>query len=217
MDPAQVARLYTKSNVAYMRFVRLFLYPRGVRQYFRKSSLLYPGQRVLDAGCGAGVVSFALREALASRGFSAGPIDAFDLTPAMLERFARSSADIGMPDLQMLQANVLSLETLPDGWSGYDLVVSSAMLEYVPAEQLVAALTGLRERIAHGGSIVIFISRLNWLNRPLIRAWWHANLYTADELRQRFDAAGFSDVRFGRFPAPYGYLAAWGHVVEARA
>lgn len=214
--PSEVARLYTDSNAAYLRFVRAVLYPQGIRAYFMASPLVRAGQYVLDAGCGTGIVSFALREALAARGLSAGPIDAFDLTPAMLAMFSESMAASGTEDIRMVQSDVLSLDSLPAGWSGYDLIVSSGMLEYLLSDRLAAALSSLRERLGPDAMLVVFITRRNWLTRPLIGSWWHANLYSEGELRERFTAAGFSEIAFSGFPGPYRYLGAWGHVIEAR-
>jgi len=52
--------------------------------------------RILDAGCGTGITTLALLSALESRGVPAGAIDAFDLTPAMLERFRATLANSGI-------------------------------------------------------------------------------------------------------------------------
>jgi hypothetical protein len=49
----------------------------------RRSHLLRAGLRVLDAGCGFGMVTFAFLEALRERNLDYETIDAFDLTPAM--------------------------------------------------------------------------------------------------------------------------------------
>jgi SAM-dependent methyltransferase len=213
-SPAQVADLYTKSTGSYPRFVRAILYPQGIRAYLRGSAALRDRMRVLDAGCGTGIVTFALRDALAARGFSATSIDAFDLTPAMLDVFRSATARRGV-DVRIAQADVLELDTLPDDWRGHDLIVSSAMLEYVEPDRLTDALAGLRERLAPGGRIVVFITRDNWLTRPMIGAWWRSNVYSEADLHDRFEAAGYSSVTFGSFPGAFRYLSIWGHVIEA--
>ena len=66
------ARLFTDYHERYVRFVRFFRYPEGLRRYFLASQLLRPDLRVLDAGCGTGIVTLALRHALLCRGFGAG-------------------------------------------------------------------------------------------------------------------------------------------------
>jgi ubiquinone/menaquinone biosynthesis C-methylase UbiE len=80
-DPA---RLYAERADGYVRFVRSVGYPAGLRAWFRESPLLRTGQRLLDAGCGTGFATLALRDALVRRGLEPGTLHAFDLTPAML-------------------------------------------------------------------------------------------------------------------------------------
>ncbi len=67
------------------------------------STLLRSGLRILDAGCGSGIITLALREALLTRGCSLGPIHCFDLTAAMLEQFrgtriAQKYSGVGLYD-----------------------------------------------------------------------------------------------------------------------
>lgn len=118
--------------------------------------------------------------------------------------------------MELAQADVLELTRLPDSWLGYDLVVSASMLEYLPRSRLSSALGGIRSLLKEGGSAVVFVTRRNWLTRPLIGRWWRSNLYARAELDRAFRSAGFSSVAFGRFPPAFRYLALWGHVVEAR-
>jgi hypothetical protein len=89
------------------------------------------------------------------------------------------------------------------------------MLEYLPRARLSAGLSGLRACLKDGGSLVLFITRRNWLTRPVIGRWWQSNLYTASELGQAFREAGFASATFGRFPPRFRHLALWGHIVEA--
>ncbi|HEB89195.1 MAG TPA: class I SAM-dependent methyltransferase [Deltaproteobacteria bacterium] len=182
-----------------------------------RSPALHPDLRILDAGCGTGVTTFALHAALEARGLSARRIDAFDLTPAMLERFRIRLASAEIEDVHLMQANVLDLETLPEDWKGYDVVITASMLEYIPRSDLARALGGLRRRLREGGTLHLFITRNNFLMRPLIQRWWSANLYTREELRGALEEAGFVEFGFGHFPFPHRHLDLWGHVVRARA
>ncbi len=209
-------RLYTERKRRYVRFVNSVGYPQGIRACFLGSPLLRSDLHVLDAGCGTGIVLLALRDALLSRGFQPGILQGFDLTPKMLEGFRETLRRREIDSVNLVQADVLQLTTLPHGWDNFDLIVSSGMLEYLPRTSLVDALSGLRSRLNDIGSLLLFISRRSWLMKPLIGRWWDANLYHTAELEKSLRLAGFSSIEFGAFPTPYRYLSLWGHVVEAR-
>ena len=208
--------MFTERSGSYVRFIRSVRYPQGLRAYFQHSPLLRPGLRVLDAGCGTGVVTIALREALLARGLAPAWFHGFDLTPAMLERFRGTLRRRGIEGVELAQADVLALEELPDSWRGFDLIVSASMLEYIPPARLGEALRGLGGLLRPGGDFVLFITKRNWLTRPLIGRWWHSNLYKRSELERAFREAGFASAGFGRFPPAARHLALWGNIVEAR-
>jgi ubiquinone/menaquinone biosynthesis C-methylase UbiE len=208
-------KLFSEQSGIYERFIHSMGYPRGLRAHFTRSNLLRPGLRYLDAGCGTGVLSLALRDASLHRGFAPGAINAFDLTPAMLDRFRNTIKKRHIEGVELAQCDVLHLEALPESWNNYELIVSASMMEYLPRTELSEALRGLRARLSHAGTLVLFITRRNVLTRPLIGWWWQSNLYNADELRAAFSDAGFTRTTFSRFPFPYSYLNIWGYIVEA--
>ena len=193
------------------------LYAQGIRACFLRLPGLLPGLRVLDAGCGTGVVTLALREALLRRGLPPRAMHAFDLTPAMLDRFERTLRREDAARIELALANVLELKQLPHSWSDYDLVVSASMLEYVPRTRFAEALTSLRRLLVPGGRFLLFVTKRNWLMRPLIETWWKGNLYAEPELQAAFETAGFESILFSRFPPAFRHLGTWGHIVEARS
>jgi SAM-dependent methyltransferase len=209
-------RFFTERHDVYARFIRWVRYPQALRRFFLASPLLRPGLRVLDAGCGTGALTLAVRDALARRGMPPAALHAFDLTPAMLDRLRATLRRRGVDDVVLARADVLRLGALPPGWTGYDLVVSASMLEYVPRQRFAEALRGLRSLLRDDGRLVLFVTRRNPLTRILIGRWWASNLYGRAELRDAFRAAGFSATTFRRFPLAALHLTVWGHVVEAR-
>ncbi len=86
----------------------------------------------LGAGCGSGLASLALIEALQRRGYRFETVDGLGPTPAMLARYESTLAKRDLVGVRLCRADVLDLEQLPSTGSGYDLIVSTSMLEYVP-------------------------------------------------------------------------------------
>ena len=213
---AEAIQLYTARSKCYLRFVNAAAYPQGIRAYFQHSMYLKSGIHVLDAGCGTGIATLALRTAILNRQLQPGIINCFDITPRMLWIFREKLRTDAIKDIEVVQADVLHMEALPADWTGFDLIISAAMLEYLPSESLVDALSCLRSRLGETGSIVLFITRKNWLMRFLIGKWWKANYYKESELEEYFRRAGFSNITFSSFPFPYKHLSVWGNIVEAR-
>ncbi|RSK24506.1 class I SAM-dependent methyltransferase [Hymenobacter metallilatus] len=215
--PAPLARkLYSSRTNLYDLMIRLLGYPQGLTRFFEEADFLQPGMNVLDAGCGSGAATLALHAALNRRNLLPARFNAFDLTPMMLSRFWKALDKHPVAGIQLVVADVLITRTLPTTWRNYDLIVSSAMLEYVPKPDLPLALRGLWVRLHWQGRLVVFISRQNPVMVPFIQKWWKANLYSKSELRTAFQEAGFAHVDFTAFPGPSGYLNAWGHIVVAR-
>jgi ubiquinone/menaquinone biosynthesis C-methylase UbiE len=179
-----------------------------------RSPLVQPNLRILDAGCGTGALTLAVRDAFTRRNCPPAALHAFDLTPAMLDALRATMNSRGIEDVELAEANVLHLDELPDDWRDYDLVVSASMLEYIPRDEIHLAVAGLRARLKEGGRFVLFMTRRNPMTRLLIGKWWASNLYTAPELDDVFRRAGFSAFQFRRFPLEARYLSPWGHIVE---
>jgi ubiquinone/menaquinone biosynthesis C-methylase UbiE len=216
LTSSEVQHIYSTRAATYNSFISVFRYPQGIRAILQTSDLLRPGLRVLDAGCGFGVVTFALLEAMQRRNLNCASIDAFDLTPAMLCRF-RTTLDIrGITDVQLRQADVLALDQLPQSWVEYDLILSASMLEYLPKTELPLALAELRKRLSPNGRILILITKKSAEAKILIEWWWRSESYSREELHQAFAAGGFCDVTFRRFPGRYFWLNRSSYAIEAR-
>lgn len=210
-----VQELYTRRADHYSAFIGAFQSPRGFHALLERSLLLRPGLRVLDAGCGSGKATFVLLETLQQNHFDYKKVDAFDLTPAQLDRFQRVVDVLGITRVRLYQADVLALEALPSSWTDYDLILSVSMLEYLRKEELSRALSGLRARLAPGGNLLVVITRKTPEAKVLIEWLWHAERYTKKELLLAFEEAGFRDPSFLTFPWPYSWLNRASYVVAA--
>lgn len=215
LSRSAVQELYTKSIDRYGSFIAAFRSPQGIQALLQTCTLLRPGLRVLDAGCGFGMVTFALLEVLRQKGIDYERIDAFDLTPAMLDRFEKTLAVRGIKGVRLWQADVLALEALPSSWNNYDLILSASMLEYLPKQDLPRALADLGSRLSPNGNLIVMITRRTAEMKLFIEWFWHAERYTKPELLKALSQAGFRNPVFRRFPARYFWLNRANHVVQA--
>jgi hypothetical protein len=133
----------------------------------------------------------------------------------MLARFQERLKSLNVTNVRLREANVLEPQALPNDWAHYDLVISAAMLEYVPKAELTRALAALRIRLGPDGRLLLFISRRIWITRLLIERCWKANRYTREQLEAALRSAGFTNIEFRKFPFPYFWQNWWGHVVAA--
>lgn len=217
MKPSTVEELYTRRIEAYEAFTGFFRSRQGLRSLIEASVPLEGGSTLLDAGCGSGMATFALLDALGAKGLTYGRIDAFDVTPAMLARFQHELARRELACVRLLRADVLALEALPSSWRDYDLIVSASMLEYLAKRDLPRALSALRARLAPKGRLLLMITKRSIESKVLIEWLWHAAGYGRAELQSACMEAGLGNVRFLRFPLRYAWLNRANHVVLAES
>jgi len=118
-----------------------------VRTQFIAQRASLPGARVLDVGCGGGL----LCEALARAG---AKVSGIDLAPGMIE-VARLHASEQALDIDY---RVASAESLAEAAAGsFDIVTSMEMLEHVPEPRQMTAT--LAQLVRPGGQV--FLSTLN--------------------------------------------------------
>lgn len=218
MKQTTVKELYTKKASLYQWFFIKFLkYENGLKNFFETNQYLKQNDKVLDAGCGSGVLIKVLFQNVKSQKLSGIRFYGFDLTPAMLNLFKEWIEIVKSDNITLKKADVLKLDDqLPDDWNNYDLIVSSAMLEYVPKSKVNKALCNLKSRLKTGGTFCLFITKKNLLMSLLIKKWWKANIYEKEEIRKILTEAGFKNIRFKKFPYPYTYLNLWGFAIEAK-
>ncbi len=208
-------KIYTSRTMVYHLFIHVVGYARAVRIFFMHNHCLGNEMRILDAGCGSGLILKILYKTGKKQCLSLA-LYGFDLTPAMLELCKKWIVKNNISTIFLKQADVLKIDqTLPADWTNFDLVTASGMLEHLPKNKLWIALTNLKKRLSTTGTMVIFICRKNPLSYWLIYRWWKAQIYTKKELTDLFTSLDLQ-YTFKQFSFPHSYLNAWVHIIELK-
>jgi ubiquinone/menaquinone biosynthesis C-methylase UbiE len=201
MKTYNVRALYAKKSRFYQWFfIDVLGWGKQLEAFFHNSNYLSSNLKILDAGCGTGIVTKILYSIAEQQVLRNIQFHAFDLTPAMLNVFREWIANQGIRNIELTQADVLLLEEqLPSYWREYDLIISATMLEYIQKPEVTKAVSNLKHLLKSKGTLLVFLTRRNFLTRWLAQSWWKANVYEEKEIEQIFQQAGFSTVRFKPF------------------
>lgn len=214
-----IEKLYTKKAASYHGlFIDFLKYDKGLESFFDKNQdYIKTHFKILDAGCGTGIVTRVLYDIANKQKLKGITFHGFDLTQAMLDLFKQWMSTKKVRNISLKKADVLILkEQLPKEWKNYDLIVSSAMLEYIPKEKMKKALNNLREKLKDDGVFLLFITKNNFFNKIFINQLWQANMYEKEEIKKILLATDYKKITFKRFPFPYSYLNHWGFIIEAK-
>ncbi len=135
----------------------------GIGRDFRLETLrlanIAAGDRVLDVGCGTGVLTCLAAHAVGPSGHATG----IDPSAAMIAAARRNGASEGSSAAFRLAA----IEELPYADGSFDIVLSSFTLHHLPPE---VKRTGLREvyRVLKGGGRLLAVD----IDRPANALWW---------------------------------------------
>lgn len=142
---------------------------------------IHQGMRLLDAGCGAGIL---IREAR-SRGWSA---DGVELSAELAAR-----ARLNNPEANIITGDIQNQE--PEG-RGYDVVISLDVLEHVLSP--IKMVESCREMLKPGGLLMLQTPNTRSLRNRIRGAKWdmldpdqHLNLFSPDALRVLLTTVGF--------------------------
>lgn len=159
--PESPVSIYDRFTSLYDLMFRFNGYGRSMDRYLRESlPPLRGGARVLDAGCGTGLLTLALLRVLRRP----ADITAVDLSGRSLQTARRAVQKLKHDPrhkVSFVQANALSLP-FPD--DSFDLVVTSGVLEYLPLRE---GLGEFARVIAPGGHLVYLPVRPSLASRLL--------------------------------------------------
>jgi SAM-dependent methyltransferase len=193
----QVQKLYTKRADFYERlFINFLGWGKELETFFGKSDYIRPNFKVLDAGCGTGVVTKTLFQLANRKVVGRVQFHAFDITQNMLEVFQQWIAKQRANNIEIQKADVLVIDALPPYWKDYELIVASTMLEYLPKDKVEYALKNLKQLLGTGGVLLIFITKRNFITQWLAKKWWKTNLYGEQEIRALLNNAGLVKSEF---------------------
>jgi len=144
-------------------FYDLYCPAVGLGRGFSAQTLSYaairPGERILDVGCGTGVLTRLAREAAGQGGFAVG------IDPAA--RMIQVARETALRQGSATEFRVAAMEALPFADASFDVVLSSIMLHHLPPATKRQGLAEVYRVLKPGGRLVIadFASPSN----PL---WW---------------------------------------------
>jgi ubiquinone/menaquinone biosynthesis C-methylase UbiE len=190
--PDSPVSIYERFTNLYDLMFRFNGYARSIERYLRENPLPIPaGARVLDAGCGTGLLTLALLRVLKRP----AEITAVDLSGRSLQtarRAVRKHAHDPRHKISYVRANAVSLP-FPD--DSFDLVVTSGVLEYLPLRE---GLGEMARVLAPGGHLLFLPVRPS----PATRLLEIMFRFKAHPPREVADATQslFSVVEHYRFP-----------------
>ena len=146
--PESPVSIYDRFTSLYDLMFRFNGYGRSMEHYLRENLPPLPtGARILDAGCGTGLLTLALLRVLRRP----ASITAVDLSARSLQtarRAVRKLEQAARHTVAFVQADALAL---PFAGESFDLVVTSGVLEYLPLRE---GLGEIARVVAPGGHLV---------------------------------------------------------------
>ncbi len=167
----------------------------GLGLKFRNMTLRYavlkPGERVLDVGCGTGVLTRLAAEAVGP----AGSIIGIDPGPKMIGIARKNAALEG----SRAEFKLAAIEDLPFEDNSFDCVLSSFMVHHLPPDLKLRGLAEVCRVLKSGGRmLVVDIDRpsnpLWWLLIWPLRLWSFSKDQVSGGLDTYFLKAGFVSV-----------------------
>src|SRR6266545_1474462 len=144
---ARAGSFYDRIEGFYDLTFKLNGYGRSLDQYFEAHPLpVFPGARVLDAGCGTGTLTLALLRTLKVP----VKLTALDLSASSMAT-AKKYVNKKNPERQPVRFTQGNILALPFADEAFDLIVTSGVLEYVALDE---GLSELARVISRGGYLL---------------------------------------------------------------
>lgn len=198
----EVQKLYERRGVFYHKlFVDFLGLGKRFERFFAQSNYLKSGMKILDAGCGSGALLGALYKVAQAHKLSLNNITyhGFDFSEAMLNQFRIQNRKSGINNIELVKADLLNPEQLPQGWRDYDMIISNGMLEYIPKLEFAQAIKNLKLLLKDEGVLVIFITKSNIFTKFFIEWWWKARTFKAEEINIALQNGGFTKIKINKF------------------
>ena len=174
---------------------------------------LHPGMDVLDVGCGTGAVTRILAERV-----SPGKVIGIDLSEERLPVAMEIAKEQGVSNVEYIQADVRDLDPKD---KTFDLAYSRFLFQYLPEEDAMDTLTGMKRLARPGGTTTVADLDGNHLYRYPPDVEWEQILerllnelektgfdaFVGRKLYSMFRKAGFQDIQVNILPY---YLIAGG-------
>lgn len=195
-----VEKLYRKRALIYNAMSESVGRKRSFRRFFLKKNYLKKGSRILDAGCGSGIVIQSLIKSSTKKNVTNSEFYGFDLTQAMLKVFKRWIKKQSYNNIHLYNANVLEIDKqLPKSWTNFDLILSANMLEHLPRNKFALAIKKLKKLLKKNGKLLVFIEGDNIINRTFVKMIWGSEVYTKEQLLYIFKKVGFKRPKINKF------------------
>src|SRR3989337_3256630 len=167
----------------------------GLGLAFRETTLrhaaLKPGERVLDVGCGTGVLTRLAAEVVGEKGHVIGIDPAPKMISIAKENATREKSRAGF--------RLSTIENLPFEDNSFDCVLSSFMIHHLPPDLKLKGLAEVYRVLKPGGRFLAVD-----ISRPSNPLWWilvwplYFWKFTRDHIRGRlepyFHKAGFPSI-----------------------
>lgn len=163
----------------------------------RKNIKLDPSMRVLDFGCGTGLVGISLLKDVKTVGF-------IDPSSAMIEVLRESLVGHNINNFEIVEGEIFSFHGEP-----FDLIVSHMVLHHI--EDLKTTIQALYNNLSPKGKIIIVDMREMHHHGP--NPIPHHG-FNSDKFKKIFEEVGFTNVIIEEYP-PFIHKPKVGHEINA--